>query len=145
MIMFMPSIFGSNFVDNFFDDFDPRKNRGYGVQAPSFMKTDIRESDNSYDIDIDLPGFDKEDVKAQLNNGYLIITAEKSENKEEKDDKKKFIRRERYTGSCSRSFYVGDSLTQNDIKAKFDKGVLTLNVPKHVEKPVEENKFISIV
>ena len=109
------------------------------------MKTDIRESDNSYDIDIDLPGFDKEDVKAQLNNGYLIITAEKSENKEEKDDKKKFIRRERYTGSCSRSFYVGDSLTQNDIKAKFDKGVLTLNVPKHVEKPVEENKFISIV
>lgn len=142
--MFMPSIFGNNFVDNFFDDFDPRKNREYAPQLPSFMKTDIKESDDSYDIDIELPGFDKEDVKAQLTNGYLIISAEKTENKEEKDDKKKYIRKERYSGSCSRSFYVGDTLTQNDIKAKFDKGVLTLTVPKHVEKPVEENKYISI-
>ena len=143
--MFMPSIFGNNFVDNFFDDFDPRKNREYVPQLPSFMKTDIKESDDSYDIDIELPGFDKEDVKAQLTNGYLIISAEKTENKEEKDDKKKYIRKERYSGSCSRSFYVGDTLTQNDIKAKFDKGVLTLTVPKHVEKPVEENKYISII
>ncbi len=142
--MFMPSIFGTNFVDNFFDDFDQRKNREY-AQLPSFMKTDIKESEDGYEIDIELPGFDKQDVKAQLTNGYLIISAEKTENKEEKDDKKKFVRKERYTGSCSRSFYVGDTLTQNDIKAKFDKGVLTLNVPKHVEKPVEDNKFISIV
>ena len=145
VLMFIPSVFGGNFVDNFFDDIDNRnKNARYTPQTGSFMKTDIKESEDNYEIEIELPGFDKNDVKAQLNNGYLIISAEKTENNDVKDNKK-YIRKERYTGSCSRSFYVGDALTQNDIKAKFDKGVLTLMVPKHVEKPVEENKFISIV
>ena len=142
--MFMPSIFGNNFVDNFFDDYDDSKNRRYVQQTASVMKTDIKETDSSYEIEIELPGFDKNDVKAQLNNGYLVISASKTENKDEQEGKK-YLRRERYTGSCSRSFYVGDELRQEDIKARFDKGVLTLIVPKHVEKPVEENKFISII
>lgn len=142
--MFMPSIFGNSFVDSFFDDVDDSKSRRYLPQTTAVMKTDIKESENDYEIEMELPGFDKEDVKAQLTNGYLIITAEKTENKEEGDGKK-FIRKERYTGSCQRSFYVGDELKHEDIKAKFDKGILTLVVPKHVEKPVEEKKFISIV
>lgn len=141
--MYMPSIFGNNFVDNFFDDLDDGKNRRYVQQTASVMKTDIKESENSYEIEIELPGFDKNDVKAQLSNGYLVISASKTENKDEQEGKK-YIRRERYTGSCSRSFYVGDALRQEDIKARFDKGVLTLIVPKHVEKPVEE-KYISII
>lgn len=141
--MYMPSIFGNNFVDNFFDDIDDSKNRRYVQQTASVMKTDIKESENSYEIEIELPGFDKNDVKAQLSNGYLVISASKTENKDEQDGKK-YLRRERYTGSCSRSFYVGDALRQEDIKARFDKGVLTLIVPKHVEKPVEE-RYISII
>ena len=143
--MYIPSVFGGNFVDNFFDGINTHNDTARNAsQVGSFLKTDIKESEDNYEIEIELPGFDKNEVKAQLKNGYLIISAEKTENNDVKENKK-YIRKERYTGSCSRSFYVGDALTQNDIKAKFDKGVLTLIVPKHVEKPAEENEFISIV
>ena len=109
------------------------------------MNTDIKESDAGYQIDMELPGFKKEDIKADLTDGYLTIQASHNENKEEKDDKTKYIRRERFSGCYERSFYVGDALTQEDIKAKFNDGVLTVNVPKKEAKPaVEEKKYISI-
>ena len=110
------------------------------------MKTDVKETDNSYEVDIDLPGFKKDEIEAKLENGYLTISAAKGLDKEEKDEKDgKYIRKERYSGSCSRSFYVGDAVTQDDVKAKFENGVLTLEVPKKEEAPkVEEKKYISI-
>lgn len=150
--MLMPSIFGEDFFDNFFDDFTrPVKSaaKGHGfanmpqvlpqVQVQS-MKTDIKETDDGYEFDIDLPGYAKEDIQAELNDGYLTITAKKETNNEESDDEKKYIRRERYYGTCRRAFYVGDGLEQSDIKAKFADGILSLFVPKIEEKPVEEEK-----
>jgi HSP20 family molecular chaperone IbpA len=140
--MLIPSIFNSNFMDTFFDDFDRRPAKAASSQI-TLMRTDLKENDDKYQLEIELPGYQKEEVKAELQNGYLIISASKTENKEEKDGMK-YVRRERYTGSCSRSFYVGDEMKQEDIKAKFDNGMLILDIPKHVEKPVEEKKYISI-
>ncbi len=140
--MLIPSIFNSNFMDTFFDDFDRRPAKAASSQV-TLMRTDLKENDDKYQLEIELPGYQKEEVKAELQNGYLIISASKTENKEEKDGMK-YVRRERYTGSCSRSFYVGDEMKQEDIKAKFDNGMLILDIPKHVEKPVEEKKYISI-
>jgi HSP20 family molecular chaperone IbpA len=109
------------------------------------MKTDIREHENGFELDIDLPGYKKEDVKAQLKDGYLTISAETKQNNDEKDEKGKFIRRERFYGTCSRSFYVGEDITEQDIKAKFEDGILKVSVPKKEAKPeVEENKYIAI-
>ena len=110
------------------------------------MLTDIKESDKGYELEMDLPGFKKEEIKASLENGYLIISAEKGLEQDEKDNEgKKYIRRERYTGSCQRAFYVGDEIEQGDIKASFKHGILRLDIPKKQPKPqVEENKFISI-
>ncbi|MBP8714287.1 MAG: Hsp20/alpha crystallin family protein [Lachnospiraceae bacterium] len=144
--MLRPSILTNNFMNNMFDDFF---NDSYvpsdRVKRVSTMNTDIKESDAGYQIDMELPGFKKEDIKADLTDGYLTIQASHNENKEEKDDKTKYIRRERFSGCYERSFYVGDALTQEDIKAKFNDGVLTVNVPKKEAKPaVEEKKYISI-
>ena len=109
------------------------------------MKTDVRETDSGYEVDIDLPGFKKDEINAQLDNGYLTISASKGLDKEEKNKEGKYIRKERYEGSCNRSFYVGDAITQDDIKAKFEDGVLKISVPKKEAKPqVEEKKFIAI-
>jgi HSP20 family molecular chaperone IbpA len=109
------------------------------------MKTDIKETDDGFELDIDLPGYKKEDVKAQLKDGYMTISAETSQNNDEKDDNGKYIRRERYYGTCSRSFYVGENITEEDIKAKFENGILRISVPKKEAQPaVEENKYISI-
>ena len=111
----------------------------------NMMSTDVRESDGEYQIEMDLPGFAKEDVNASLKDGYLTISAEHRQENEEKDDENKFIRRERYQGTCRRSFYVGSQITEEDIKAKFKDGVLTLLVPKKEKQPeVEQKKFISI-
>ena len=105
----------------------------------------MREKDNGYLVDIELPGYAKEDIKAELKDGYLTITASRNDNKEEKDEKGRYIRRERYTGTCKRSFYVGENVKQEDIKAGFQDGILRLAVPKDIPKPVEEKpKFISI-
>lgn len=108
------------------------------------MKTDIYEKDGNYLIEMELPGYAKEDIKADLKDGYLTITAHKNETKEEKEAKGKCIHKERYTGTCSRNFYVGEDLTQEDVKAAFKDGVLRLVVPKEVKKAVEEPKFITI-
>ena len=136
------------FSDPWFDDRDIQKaeKKLYGHNDKKLMLTDIKESDKGYELEMDLPGFKKEEIKASLENGYLIISAEKGLEQDEKDNEgKKYIRRERYTGSCQRAFYVGDEIEQGDIKASFKHGILRLDIPKKQPKPqVEENKFISI-
>jgi HSP20 family molecular chaperone IbpA len=109
------------------------------------MKTDIKENEGGYELDIDLPGYNKEDVNAQLKDGYMTISAETKQENDEQDNNGKYIRRERYYGTCSRSFYVGEDITEQDIKAKFDNGVLKVFVPKKEAQPVvEETKYIAI-
>lgn len=136
------------FSDPWFDDRDIQKaeKKLYGHNDKKLMLTDIKESDKGYELEMDLPGFKKEEIKASLENGYLIISAEKGLEQDEKDNEgKKYIRRERYTGRCQRAFYVGDEIEQGDIKASFKHGILRLDIPKKQPKPqVEENKFISI-
>ena len=155
--MLMPSIFGENLFDDFMDfpfddkwekklnkEFFGKKNPLYGKNASRLMKTDVRETDNSYELDVDLPGFKKDEIQVELENGYLTISAEKGLDKE--DEKKgRYIRRERYAGACQRSYYVGEDITEEDIKAEFKHGILKLFVPKKEVKPaVEEKKYISI-
>ena len=145
--MLMPSIFGENLFDEFFNDFTrPSKQlMRYSTPTSSVMRTDIKETANGFELDIDLPGFKKSDVQAELKEGYLTISASSSRDNGEKDKDGKYIRRERYYGSCSRSFYVGDAVTQEDIKARFEDGILKVSVPKKEVKPeVEESKFIAI-
>ena len=132
-------------MDNMFDDdFWGSRNPLYGKHAKNMMKTDIRETDGSYELDIDLPGFKKDEIKAELNNGYLTVSAAKGLDKEEKNKNGEYIRRERYTGSMSRSFYVGDHLKEEDIKAKYEDGILKISVPKKDVKELEQNKYIAI-
>lgn len=136
----MPSILRRNVFDDFFEY--PFSDFG---ASSSLMKTDIKETGNSYELTVDLPGVKKEDVKAELKNGYLNISAVSNRSNDEKNSDGNYIRRERYCGSYSRSFYVGENITEEDIKAKFDNGVLTLTVPKKENKPaVEEKKYIAI-
>ena len=145
----MPSIFGENlFDDDWFDfdrDFWGRKNPLYGKNAKNIMKTDIREHDEGYELDIDLPGFKKDEINVELENGYLTISAAKGLDKDGQDKKGKYIRKERYAGAMQRSFYVGDAVTQEDIKAKFEDGILKLSIPKKDAKAVETKKTIAIV
>ena len=144
--MMMPSIFGENLFDDFFDDFSwPVFNVSTRPTASNLMKTDVKETEKGYELDIDLPGYKKEDVQAELKDGYLVITAKADTNKDQKDKDGKYIRRERYSGTCSRRFYVGEAMEQSDIKAKFDNGILKIEVPKKDAKPaVEEKKYITI-
>ena len=152
--MLLPSIFGENLFDDFFDDvpfFDNRaenqiEKKLYGRHAHNVMKTDIKETDDGYELIVDLPGFKKDEIKVSLEDGYLTIEAAKGLDEDEHEKKSgKYIRKERYAGSCQRSFYVGDNLTQEDIKGEFKHGILTLNVPKKEAKPaVETNKYIAI-
>ena len=143
--MLVPSIFTDNFIDNFFNDNLFSFPTGKSVSnIPMMMHTDVKETENGFELGIELPGYTKENIQAELKDGYLTINAEKSENKDEKQDGR-YIRKERYTGHCSRSFYVGEDIAEDDIKAKFENGVLTLNIPKEVKKPeVEEKKLIAI-
>ena len=157
--MLTPSIFGESLFDDWMDDFPfgkdfekefeksmfPAKNPLYGKHAKNLMKTDVRETDDAYEVDIDLPGFKKDDVTAQLNDGYITISASKGLDKDEKDKKTgKYIRKERYAGSMSRSFYVGEDVTQDEISAKFENGILQLKVPKKANKAVEGKNYIAI-
>lgn len=137
--MLMPSIFGENLFDEMMNF--PFESGFFGRKTNDMMKTDIRESEGGYELDIDLPGFRKDDISAKLENGYLTIQASK---KEEKEENGKYIRRERYMGQCSRSFYVGEGVKQEDIQAKFEDGILKLRVPKADVKQVEEQKYIAI-
>ena len=124
-------LFDDVFGDSFFNE-----------GASRLMKTDIKEKKNEYIIDIDLPGYDKEGIKLEIQDGYLTVSAEKNEEKEDKHAK--YLKRERFTGMCSRSYYVGDNLKEEDIKANFKNGILTIEFPKEVEKKVEEKKYIPI-
>ena len=136
----MPSIFGEDLFD---DWMNWPWSRSYNYNT--LMKTDVRDMKDGYELDIDMPGFAKEDIKAELKDGYLTISAASKKDNDQKDENGKYIRRERYAGSCSRSFYVGDQISQEDVKAKFENGILKLSIPKKEEKPaVEENKYISI-
>lgn len=145
--MLMPSIFGENLFDDFFEDFARPARRLSAAFTPSnsVMKTDIKETDSSFELDVDLPGYKKEDVTADLKDGYLTVCAKTESKNDEQDSDGKFIRRERYLGSCSRSFYVGEHLNETDIDAKFENGVLKLFVPKKEALPKEdERKYIAI-
>ena len=152
--MLMPSIFGENLFDEFFNDFpfyDDRAQKDiekklYGRHSKNLMKTDIKESDTGYELIMDLPGFKKDEIKVALENGYLTISAARGLDKDEEDKNTgRYIRRERYAGACERSFYVGDVLTNEDIKCEFKHGILTVNIPKKEAKPsVPENKYIAI-
>ena len=145
----LPSIFRDNLFDDMFDfDFDKEFNRMmrplYGKHAQNMMKTDVRETDNSYELDIDLPGFKKDEISVQLDNGYLSISASKGLDKDEENKNGKYIRRERYAGAMNRTFYVGDNLTQQDIQAKFEDGILKISVPKKDVQQVSQNNHIAI-
>ena len=149
--MLVPELFTENLFDNWFDDFGLEKEmnrlnrRLYGKRAGREMLTDVREHDDHYDLEIDLPGFKKEDITVELENGYLTITANKGHDQEEKDKKGTIIRQERYSGTMSRSFYLGENYRTEDIRASFEGGVLTLNVPKKEEqKQIEHPHQIMI-
>ena len=144
--MLMPSIFGENlFNDDWMNFGFPEVDKAlYGKHAGNVMKTDVKETETGYEVDIDLPGFKKDEINAKLDNGYLTISAAKGLDKDEQDKNGKYIRRERYAGSMSRSFYVGEGVTEEDIKAKYEDGILRLVVPKKDAKAVENKKYIAI-
>ena len=151
--MLVPSIFSDNFFDDFFEfpfiDDRAEKNaerKLYGHHAANLMKTDIKEFDDKYEVEIDLPGFKKDEVQVELRDGYLVVSAEKGLDEDEKDKKSgKYLRRERYAGNMSRSFYVGEDITETDIHAKFENGILMLDIPKKEEKkPVDEKRYVTI-
>ena len=147
--MMMPSIFGENLFDDFMNDFtflkfpDVEKEL-YGKHAKNLMKTDVKDTKEGYEVDIDLPGFKKDEIQIQLDNGYLTIAASKSLEKEDEHEKSHYIRQERYSGSMSRSFYVGNDVKQEEIHAKYEDGILKLAVPKKAAKAIESNKYIQI-
>ena len=149
-MLYMPGIFGEDLMDRWMSDMDREFARMekplYGHNARNLMKTDVREHDDGFEVDIELPGFHKDEVQLSLENGYLNITAAKGLDKDETDKKSgKVIRQERYAGSLSRSFYVGEELTEEDIKAKLEHGVLSLQIPKKEKKPqLPEKKTIAI-
>ena len=144
--MLMPSIFGENlFNDDWMNFGFPEVDKAlYGKHAGNVMKTDVKETETGYEVDIDLPGFKKDEINAKLENGYLTISAAKGLDKDEEKKNGKYIRKERYAGAMSRSFYVGDGLSQSDIKAKYEDGILKICVPKMDKKAVESSKTIAI-
>ena len=144
--MLMPTIFGERLFDNFMDDFGcPSVDRiAASKNTSNLMRTDIKETEDSFELEVELPGYKKEDVKAHLKDGYLTVNVSKDENNDVKDENGKYIRRERYSGSMSRSFYVGEDVQESDIKAKFEDGILKLAFPKEQPKKVEEPKYIAI-
>ena len=146
----LPSIFGENLLDEFFDEpwekslFGAR-NPLYGKHAKNLMKTDVKETGDHYEVDIDLPGFQKDEISVELQNGYLTIQAAKGLDKEEQDKKGKYIRQERYAGACSRSFYVGEDVEPEEVSAKFEDGILTISVPKAAKKQLPKQTSITIL
>ena len=146
----MPTIFRDSLFDDFMNDFtlpsfsDVEK-RLYGKHGQNLMKTDVKEKDGNYEIDIDLAGFRKDEIRMELENGYLTVSASKGVENDSKDDEGSYLRRERYAGSMSRRFYVGDHVTEEDIHPKYENGVLSFSVPKEEAKKIEDKKrYISI-
>lgn len=158
--MLLPSLFNESFdlMDHFYEDpwfgFNDREFKNlqkklYGHRAKNVMNTDITETDSGYEMTVDLPGFKKDEVTLELQDGYLVISAAKGLDKDEAENdeeakKGNYIRRERYAGSCQRSFYVGDAITYEDVKAKFAHGILTIELPKKDAKQVEAKRYITI-
>ena len=151
--MLMHDLFGENLFDDWFGfldfrelekEMDRSQRKLYGNHANHLMKTDVHEMDDHYEVDIDLPGFKKEEIQLELNNGYLTVNAAKGLDEDDKSKKGRVIRKERYMGSMARSFYVGEDLNEEDIKAKFEHGVLSLTVPKKETPKLPEKKTIMI-
>ena len=147
--MLAPSIFVEKLFDDLFNfpdfrDLNHMERKLYGRHADRLMKTDVKEEDNQYEVSVDLPGFAKEDINLELNDGYLTISASKNMNNDKNDKKGHLIRQERYSGSMQRSFYVGDQITEEDVKAAFHHGVLTLTIPKKEQEKLPEKKHIMI-
>lgn len=146
----MPSIFGENLFDDFFDDdfsmFPALTGRNplYGKHAKNLMKTDVRETENTYELDIDLPGFKKDEISIDLKDGYLSISAAKGLDRDQEDKKGKYIRQERYAGACSRSFFVGEGVEPKEVSAKFEDGILKISLPKQVKKELPQSPRIAI-
>ena len=146
----LPMIFGENLFDDLFNDAFERSMWNtdkalYGKRASQLMKTDVHETEEGYELNVDLPGFSKDEINVELKNGYLTISAVKGLDKEETDKKtKRVIRQERYSGSCARSFYVGNAIREEDIRASFDNGELKITFPKEESRKVEEKRFIPI-
>jgi len=146
----MPSIFGENLFDDFFnDDFGmlpmlSGHNPLYGKHTKNLMKTDVRETEDSYELDIDLPGFKKDEVSLDLKDGYLAISAAKGLDRDETDKRGKYIRQERYVGTCSRSFYVGTDVEPEDVSAKFEDGILKISLPKRERRQLPKSSAIAI-
>ena len=146
----LPSIFGENLFDDFFGNdfgFFPAWNEHsplYGKHAKNLMKTDVRETDECYELDVDLPGFQKDEIHVDLKDGYLTIRAAKGLDKDTQDKKGKYIRQERYAGACSRSFYVGEDVEAGEVAAKFENGILQLSIPKKEHKQLPQNSTIQI-
>ena len=151
MSTYLPTVFGENLMD-VFDDFDRNFFRGfgnadralYGKHAQNMMKTDVKETEEGYEVDIDLPGFKKDEIHLELNDGYLTISTEKCREKEDKNKKGRMLRQERYAGVMQRSFYVGDAITEEDVKASYESGVLHLMIPKKDAPKAPEKKTIQI-
>lgn len=151
MSTYLPTVFGENLMD-VFDDFDRDFFRGmgnvdralYGKHAQNMMKTDVKETDKSYEVDVDLPGFKKDEIHLELNKGYLTISAEKSLEKDDENQKGKMLRQERYAGVMQRSFYVGEHITEEDVRASYESGVLHLIIPKEEALKAPEKKVILI-
>lgn len=149
MAMLVPAFRNRDFFNDLmadpFDSFFGSSNAPAQKVAPGMMRTDIKETDNGFELTIDLPGFKKDDVQAELKDGYLTVTANTSSEKDDKDKEGTYVRKERFSGTCSRTFYVGDEVEESDIKAKFDNGTLKIDVPKKQAKPqLEDKKTISI-
>lgn len=147
--MLMPSIFNNSLFDEMMDfpfgrDFFGDTGHMLGEYRTGMMKTDVKEADGVYEVDMELPGYKKEDISAKLEKGYLTITAMKNEENNQNDAEGRYIRRERYSGQCSRSFFVGENVRQEDIHARFEDGILKLTVPKTEPAKIEEQKYISI-
>ncbi|MCR5403661.1 MAG: Hsp20/alpha crystallin family protein [Butyrivibrio sp.] len=148
--MLAPSIFEEHFMDDLFGfpymkEFDNMEKKLYGRKASRMMKTDIREKDDNYEVAIDLPGFKKEEIEVELNEGYITISASKGLDKDANDKKGRLIRQERYAGAMQRSFYVGENIEKEDVEATYRHGVLTLTIPKKAaEKKIPEKNLIAI-
>ena len=145
----LPMVFSENLFDDLFNDTLARSmwntnKELYGKNASRLMKTDVHETEDSYELAIDLPGFKKEEINVDLKDGYLTVSAEKGLDKDEEDKKGKYIRKERYAGALSRTFYLGEEIREEEIKAKFENGILSVSIPKEEEKKVEGPKHISI-
>ena len=144
----LPSIFGESLFDDWFDDamtpFFTGRYRLYGKLARNLMRADVRETDGAYELDVDLPGFKKDEISLKLDQGYLTIAASKGLDKDDQDKEGRYIRRERYAGACSRSFYVGDQITEKDISAKFEDGILKIHLPKPAQQIEQQPNRILI-